>query len=403
MRPAVEPGPPLTDAEAARYARHLTLDGIGADGQRRLRAARVLVVGAGGLGSATIPYLAAAGVGHLTILDGDVVEESNLQRQVIHADAAVGRPKAASARESVLRLDPSASVDAIVGELTPVNALELFSAHDLVVDGADNFATRYLSNDAAELTGTPLVWGTIAQFAGQVSVFAPGAGPMLRDLYPDIPPADSVPSCAVGGVLGAMAGLVGSMMAVEAVKVLTGCGEPAVGRLLMLDAATMRLRELSFGPDPDRPAVTSLDDAAAAFGDRCRLDAAGAADRSAAAEVSPGVLAAELAGETPPLVVDVREAEEHAAGHIAGDVHVPLDRILADGRTAVDAAAGGPADAGGRGVVVYCRSGIRSARAAAALAAADAPGGPLAVRSLAGGHLAWSAGPGAVASSRTTP
>ncbi|WP_448850921.1 ThiF family adenylyltransferase [Corynebacterium sp. 335C] len=395
MRPAAAPGAPLTDAESARYARHLTLDGIGAEGQRRLRGARVLVVGAGGLGSATIPYLAAAGAGHLTILDGDVVEESNLQRQVIHADAAVGRPKAESARESVLRLDPSASVDAIIGELTPDNAVELFAAHDIVVDGADNFATRYLSNDAAELTGTPLVWGTIHQFSGQVSVFWPGEGPMLRDLYPDIPPADSVPSCAAGGVLGAMAGLVGSMMVVEAVKVLTGCGEPAVGRLLMLDAAAMRLRELSFGPDPDRAPVTSLDDAAASFGDRCRLDAAEDADRAAAATVGAAALAAELAGGSPPLVVDVREAHERGGGHVAGDVHVPLGRVLDGGRAAIDDAAGKPADAGGRGVVVYCRSGMRSARAAAALGAADAPGGPLAVRSLAGGHLAWAAGPGA--------
>lgn len=379
----VAPAPALTDAEAARYARHLTLPGVGALGQRRLRAARVAVIGAGGLGSAIIAYLAAAGVGHLTILDGDTVEESNLQRQVIHRDLDIDRPKAESARDAVLRLDPAASVTAICGELTPDNALDIFAAHDVVVDGADNFATRYLSNDAAELTGTPLVWGTIFQFSGQLSVFAPSAGPMLRDLFPDIPDADSVPSCAAGGVLGAMAGLVGSMMAVEAVKVITGCGEPAVGRLMLIDAAGMRVRELAFAPDPGRAPVVSLDDATASFTDRCRLHDA-AAVVPAVTEVGATALAAELAGATPPTLIDVREDDEHAAGHIPGDRHIQLGDILDRGAHALPE--------GARNIVVYCRSGARSARAAARLMADDPD---LTIRSLAGGHLAWTAGPGA--------
>jgi adenylyltransferase/sulfurtransferase len=236
LPPLVEPGPPLDPDELARYSRQLSLPGIGPEGQRRLRAARVLVIGAGGLGAPVLQYLAAAGVGAITVIDDDVVESSNLQRQVIHRDADRGRSKAESARDALRRLDPGAQVRAIRGRLEPGNALELFSQHDLVIDGTDNFATRYLSNDAAELTGVPLVWGTIFRFTGQVSVFWPEHGPMLRDLFPDIPAADSVPSCAEGGVLGALCGAVGSTMAIEAVKLICGVGEPLIGRFWRTDA-----------------------------------------------------------------------------------------------------------------------------------------------------------------------
>ena len=238
LPPLVEPVESLSPAELERYSRHLSLPGFGLEGQRRLRAASVLVIGAGGLGSPVINYLAAAGVGSITIIDDDVVESSNLQRQVIHRDADVGRSKVASAAEAVHRLDPNIAVRTIEGRLMPENALDLFASHDVVLDGADNFATRYLSNDAAELTGTPLVCGTIFRFAGQVSTFVPGHGPMLRDLFPDIPEPDSVPNCAEGGVLVVLCGTVGSAMATEAIKLICGVGSPFIGRLLRYEALT---------------------------------------------------------------------------------------------------------------------------------------------------------------------
>lgn len=249
----------LSERDQARYARHIVLPGFGEEAQRKLRGSRVLVVGAGGLGSPVLLYLAAAGIGHLTIID-DVVDESNLQRQVIHRQTDVGRPKALSAREAVQRLDPQLSAEAMVARLTADNALELCGDHDLVLDCTDNFATRYLASDAAEITGTPLVWGTILQYQGQLSVFWPGRGPMLRDLFPEVPAADSVPSAVVGGTFGPVVGETGSMMATEAVKVLTGIGTPAVGRLVLLDALGVGTRTLSFAPDPDRAPVTRLVD-----------------------------------------------------------------------------------------------------------------------------------------------
>ncbi|MDU1779546.1 MAG: HesA/MoeB/ThiF family protein [Propionibacterium sp.] len=250
----------LSERDQARYARHIVLPGFGEEAQRKLRGSRVLVVGAGGLGSPVLLYLAAAGVGHLTIIDDDVVDESNLQRQVIHRQIDVGRPKALSAREAVQRLDPQLSAEAMVARLTADNALELCGDHDLVLDCTDNFVTRYLASDAAEITDTPLVWGTILQYQGQLSVFWPGRGPMLRDLFPEVPAADSVPSAVVGGTFGPVVGQTGSMMATEAVKVLTGIGTPAVGRLVLLDALGVGTRTLSFAPDPDRAPVTQLVD-----------------------------------------------------------------------------------------------------------------------------------------------
>lgn len=250
----------LSERDQARYARHIVLPGFGEEAQRKLRGSRVLVVGAGGLGSPVLLYLAAAGIGHLTIIDDDVVDESNLQRQVIHRQTDVGRPKALSAREAVQRLDPQLSAEAMVARLTADNALELCGDHDLVLDCTDNFATRYLASDAAEITGTPLVWGTILQYQGQLSVCWPGRGPMLRDLFPEVPAADSVPSAVVGGTFGPIVGQTGSMMATEAVKVLVGIGTPAVGRLVLLDALGVGTRTLSFAPDPDRAPVTRLGD-----------------------------------------------------------------------------------------------------------------------------------------------
>ena len=257
----LSPETSLTNRDLTRYARHIVLPGFGQDAQRRLRDSRVLVVGAGGLGSPALLYLSAAGVGHLTSLDDGVVDESNLQRQVIHRQADVGRPKAVSAKDAAHRLDPQLAVEAVVARLGTDNALDLVKDHDLILDCTDNFTTRYLASDAAEITGTPLVWGTILQYQGQLSVFWPDRGPMLRDLFPEVPAADSVPSAVVGGTFGPVVGQVGSMMATEAVKVLTGIGTPAVGKLVVVDALGVGARTLSFAADPDRASVTQLPEA----------------------------------------------------------------------------------------------------------------------------------------------
>ncbi|MBS1673277.1 MAG: ThiF family adenylyltransferase [Actinobacteria bacterium] len=378
--PLVEAGVELPPERAARFARHLALPGIGALGQRRIAAARVLVVGAGGLGAPVIQYLAAAGVGRIKIVDDDHVERTNLQRQVLHAEGDVGRPKAESAREAVAALDAAVRVETVVGRLGPDNALALFAAHDLVLDGSDNFATRYLCSDAAELTGTPVVWASILRFAGQLSVFWPGRGPMLRDLFPEIPDEDEALDCATGGVFGALCGVVGSAMAVEALKLVCGVGEPLVGRLARYDALAARWDELRFEADPARAAVTSLAEVAAV----CRIPA-GSAGR--ADDISVGEVAARLAADSRGLVVvDVRTADERSAGAIPGSVHVPLETILTGG-WAVLAATLGDAATDGRDIVVTCQAGVRSARAIDALRE-SAPAGS-ALRNLAGGVAAW--------------
>ncbi len=375
----VEPGPPLTPDRAARFARHLTLPGVGEIGQRRLARARVLVIGAGGLGAPTIQYLAAGGVGSLTLIDDDVVERSNLQRQVLHSEGDVGRAKAESARDAVGARDAQIAVNALVERLSPDNALALFDQHDLVIDGSDNFATRYLVSDAAELTGTPVVWGSIHQFAGQVSVFWPGRGPMLRDVFPDVPDEDSIESCAVGGVFGVLCGAVGSAMAVEALKLICGIGEPLLGRLARYDALTARWSELRFTTDPHRPPVRDLSEIAPL----CRTSATVHANAISAAEV-----AARLAsgGDSGLVVVDVRSAQERSADVIAGSFHVPLGRVLDGGWNAVREALGSSAE-DGRDVVITCQAGARSARAISALAA-SAPAG-VALRNLTGGMDAY--------------
>ncbi|UVI37511.1 molybdopterin-synthase adenylyltransferase MoeB [Brevibacterium spongiae] len=388
LAPLVAPGPPLAQEEIARYARHLSLPGFGLEGQRRLRAASVLVIGAGGLGSPVLNYLAAAGVGSLTIIDDDAVETSNLQRQIIHRTADVGRSKVESAAAALHRLDPHLEVRTINGRLSPDNALELFADHDVVLDGADNFATRYLSNDAAELTGTPLVWGTIFRFAGQVSTFVPGHGPMLRDLFPDIPEPDSVPNCAEGGVLGVLCGTVGSAMATEAIKLICGIGTPFIGRLLRYDALAGEYSTLRFSPDPDRPAVTDLTEVAAACAVASSAAVGGSGDRGPADgvdEIDPAGLV--RLGDAA-VVLDVREEWERALAMIPGSVHLPLDRIRAHGweavAEAVDHAEGGQDRTE---VVLHCKSGARSAEAVSLLTEAAPPG--VRLRSLAGGIDAW--------------
>ncbi|MDN5808301.1 molybdopterin-synthase adenylyltransferase MoeB [Brevibacterium sp.] len=373
--PLVAPVESLSSRELDRYARHLSLPGLGVEGQGRLRAASALVIGAGGLGAPVLNYLAAAGIGSITIIDDDVVEASNLQRQVLHRDADIGRAKVESARDALLRLDPDRDVRTVAERLSPANALELFDSHDVVLDGADNFATRYLSNDAAELTGTPLVWGTIFRFAGQVSTFVPGHGPMLRDLFPDIPEADSVPNCAEGGVLGVLCGTVGSAMATEAVKLICGIGTPLIGRLLRYDALEADYSTLRFSPDPDRRPVTDLAEVAVAC-------AAARPETAGADEID---IEGYQAGHAEKVLVDVRAEWERRLSSIPGSVPVPLEILQIEGWPALAAMVEStPAE-----VVIHCKSGARSAQAVQLLK--DTAPDTVRLRSLAGGIDAWSA------------
>ena len=400
--PLVEPGAELTREELERYSRHLTLAQFGPEGQRRLKNARVLVVGAGGLGAPALQYLAAAGVGTLGVVDDDVVSVSNLQRQVIHTVGDVGRPKVDSAADAVARLNPLVTVRTHDTRLSTGNALEILGQYDLVLDGADNFATRYLVADAAELTGIPVVWGSILRFDGQVSVFWAGRGPVYRDLYPEAPPAGSVPSCAEGGVLGVLPATIGSVMATEALKLLTGLGAPLVGRVLVHDALAQTWRTLTVLPDPERQPVTDLSRVFVA----CGLPSPGddAADPGDVSPAAPGagvgtppaapsavetVDATELArllearerGETAFTLVDVREDWERQLVSIPGSVAVPLDRLLADGVRALPAGTEGD-------VVLHCKAGVRSAQALAALRA-DYALREDDLKHLEGGILAW--------------
>ncbi len=389
--PLVEPGPPLSASEVARFSRHLLLPGLGEIGQRRLRNARVCVVGAGGLGAPVLQYLAAAGVGTIGIVDSDVVEVSNLQRQVVHGTADVGRSKVTSAAEAVAAIDPQIVVVLHALRLT-AETVDLLLDYDLVVDGTDNFATRYLVNDACVDAGLPEVWGSVLRFDAQVSVFwgrppaASGVAPVqLRDLFPHPPEPGSVPSCAEAGVLGALCGQVGSMMATEAIKLITGTGRPLLGRVLVLDALEQRWTELPLvGAAPVALAAitdTAITDTAAAplAGHRPARPRATVAD--GVPTLSAGTLArlleAAAGGEVPVTVVDVREVDEHVTGVIAGAVSIPLGELLA-GRGMGDLPTAGP-------LVVVCHAGLRSEVAARFLIGT----GYQDVSHLAGGMLAW--------------
>jgi adenylyltransferase/sulfurtransferase len=366
-----------------RYARHVLLPQVGRAGQERLSAARVLVVGAGGLGSPALLYLAAAGVGTLGVVDADVVETSNLQRQVIHADADVGRPKTESAAAAVARVNPSVSVVRHDLRLDSSNALEVLRDYDVVLDGTDNFPTRYLLNDACVFLGKPHVWGSIYRFDGQVSVWWAQHGPCYRCVFPSPPPPGAVPSCAEGGVLGVLCAAIGSVQAAETVKLLLGVGEPLVGRLLVHDALAMTWDTLTVRKDPgcpvcgEHPTVTSLVD----YDEFCGVPGSthtGAG--SDLASVSAPELAAELASDAPPLLVDVRGADERSIASIPGAVAIHLDEFRDGSAFAHDELA-----ARGRRIVLMCKVGARSAEAARLAEAA----GYTDVANLDGGVLAW--------------
>ena len=372
LPPLVPPGPPLSAVESQRYSRHLLIPEVGSDGQRRLRNAKVLVLGAGGLGSPTLLYLAAAGVGTLGIVDFDVVEASNLQRQIIHRDRDIGRSKAVSAARAVADVNPLVHTVLHEVRLTSQNAVDIVAGYDVVVDGTDNFATRYLVNDACVLAGKPYVWGSIFRFEGQVSVFWAEHGPQYRDLYPVPPPPGSVPSCAEGGVLGVLCATIGSVMATEAVKMICGIGRPLLGRLMVYDALDMSFRTVPLRADPSAAPVTRLVD----YDEFCGVPRT--ADASIAdATVTPRQLEDLRAERSDLLLIDVREPLEHELVAIPGDVLIPQGRILSG-----EALGELPHD---RPIVLYCRSGARSAACLAALRAA----GFRDVRHLGGGVLAW--------------
>ena len=380
LPPLVSPAAELTRDEIARYSRHLIIPDLGMVGQQRLKSARVLVVGAGGLGSPTLLYLAAAGVGTLGIVDFDVVEESNLQRQIIHGSSDIGRPKAQSARDSLRETNPLVTVELHEFRLGVDNAVELFTGYDLIIDGTDNFATRYLVNDAAVLAHKPYIWGSIYRFSGQVSVFWEDApegpdgekrGLNYRDLYPEPPPPGSVPSCAEGGVLGILCASIASVMGTEAIKLITGIGESLLGRVLIYDALAMSYRTIEIRKDPAAPAITALIDYEAFCG--AVPDVAAPPDST----ITPPQLRDLMASGAAIALIDVREPAEWEINRISGAVLIPKSAF--DSGAAL---AGLPADAT---AVLYCKTGVRSAQVLETLRRAGFSG----VRHLQGGIVAW--------------
>lgn len=363
LPPLVEPGPDLDIDEVRRYSRHLIIPDVGPIGQKRLMNARVLCVGAGGLGSPTLMYLAAAGVGTLGIVEFDVVDESNLQRQIIHGVSDIGRSKAESARDSVFEINPLVEVVLHEERLDSTNVMDLFAQYDLIIDGTDNFATRYLVNDAAVLLGKPYVWGSIYRFDGQASVFWAEHGPCYRCLYPEPPPPGMVPSCAEGGVLGVLCATIGSIQVTEAIKLLTGIGDSLIGRLKVYDALEMEFREVRIRKDPncavcgENPTVTALIDYEAFCGTISDEAAEAARDSTISVLDLKSMLDARERGERDFVLIDVREPVEAEIVQIDGSVLIPKGEFMngsALGKL--------PSD---KQIVLYCKVGGRSAEALA--------------------------------------
>ncbi|MGZ4516803.1 MAG: adenylyltransferase/sulfurtransferase MoeZ [Mycobacteriaceae bacterium] len=377
LPPLVEPAAELTKEEIARYSRHLIIPDVGMDGQKRLKNARVLVIGAGGLGSPALLYLAAAGVGTLGIVDFDIVDESNLQRQVIHGQSDIDKPKAVSAKESILEINPLVNVVLHQVRLESDNVLDIFRDYDLIVDGTDNFATRYLVNDAAVLTGKPYVWGSIYRFEGQASVFwedAPnGLGLNYRDLYPEAPPAGMVPSCSEGGVLGILCASIGAIMGTEAIKLIMGIGETLLGRLMVYDALDMTYRTIKLRKDPEATKVTELID----YDAFCGVVSDDARSAASGSTITAPELKAMIDSGTVFQLIDVREPVEWEIVRIPGATLIPKDRILS-GEALSELLQDRP-------IVLHCKSGVRSAEALAAVKKA----GFADATHLQGGVLAW--------------
>jgi adenylyltransferase/sulfurtransferase len=383
MAPLVSPAEELTIDEVRRYSRHLIIPDVGMTGQKRLKNAKVLVIGAGGLGSPALLYLAAAGVGTIGIVEFDEVDESNLQRQIIHGQSDIGRPKAESARESIAEANPYVHVVVHNERLDNDNVMEIFEQYDLIVDGTDNFATRYLVNDAAVLLGKPYVWGSIYRFDGQASVFWAEHGPCYRCLYPEPPPPGMVPSCAEGGVLGVLCASIGAIQVNEAIKLLTGIGEPILGKLVVYDALEMEYRKLTVRKDPncaicgENPTVTGLID----YEDFCGAISADAAEAAVGSTISVTQLSSMLKereeGTRDFTLIDVREPNEYEINRIPGSVLIPKGDFL-NGEALTRLSQDKP-------VVLHCKSGVRSAEA---LAVVKGAGFSDAVH-VGGGVVAW--------------
>jgi adenylyltransferase/sulfurtransferase len=380
--PSVAGGAPvatLSNDEVARYSRHLIVPEVGVEGQQRLKAAKVLCVGAGGLGSPAALYLTAAGVGTLGLVDFDTVDISNLQRQILYSTEQVGQPKLAAAAARLTAMNPHVAIRTHDTRLTQDNALDIVNQYDIVVDGADNFATRYLVNDACVLTGRTNVYGSIFRFDGQASVFGAPDGPCYRCLYPEPPPPGLVPSCAEGGVLGVLPGLVGTIQATEAVKLIVGAGTTLVGRLLLVDALAMTFRSLTLRRDPacpicgDHPSITALVD----YEQFCGLPASSPA-MAAPPSVSVDEFRARLDAGQPAWILDVREPNEFDICRIPGSTLIPLGELPGRLGELTQRPAGTP-------IVVHCKMGGRSAKAVALLQKA----GIADVWNLSGGILAW--------------
>ena len=379
LPPLVEPAAELTVDEVRRYSRHLIIPDVGMAGQKRLKNAKVLCVGAGGLGSPALMYLAAAGVGTLGIVEFDTVDESNLQRQIIHGQSDIGRSKAESARDSVKEINPYVNVILHEERLDVDNVKGIFAQYDLIVDGTDNFATRYLVNDAAVLLGKPYVWGSIYRFDGQASVFWADHGPCYRCLYPEAPPPGMVPSCAEGGVLGVLCASIGSIQVTEAIKLLTGVGEPLVGRLMIYDALEMQYRQVKVRKDPDcalcgdHPTVTDLID----YDAFCGVVSEEAQAAAMGSTVTPKQLKQWQDEQEDIFLIDVREPGEYEIVNIPGAVLIPKGEFLMG-----NALEQMPQD---KKIVVHCKTGVRSAEVLAVLHSA---GFADAVH-VGGGVIAW--------------
>jgi molybdopterin/thiamine biosynthesis adenylyltransferase/rhodanese-related sulfurtransferase len=371
----------LSANEVARYSRHLIMPEVGMDGQKRLKAAKVLLIGAGGLGSPLALYLAAAGVGRIGMVDFDVVDFSNLQRQILHGTPDVGRSKLQSAKEKVQAINPEVQLDLYETRLTSANALQIFEPYDIVIDGTDNFATRYLVNDACVLLGKPNVYGSIFRFEGQATIFATEGGPCYRCLYPEPPPPGLVPSCAEGGVLGILPGTVGLIQATETVKLILGIGEPLIGRLLLYDALAMRFRELKLRKNPEcpvcgtHPTITKLID----YHQFCGVPSPSAPTQETAVnegEIEVTEVKAKLDRGDQFVLLDVREPHEYKICNIPAAKLIPLGEVpqrLHELDKDAD-------------IVVHCKSGMRSAKACGILRQA----GFQHVRNMKGGIMAWS-------------
>jgi adenylyltransferase/sulfurtransferase len=373
--------PTLTAEEIKRYSRHLIMPEVGIDGQRKLKAGSVLCIGAGGLGSPAAMYLAAAGIGRIGIIDFDVVDFSNLQRQLLHGTKDVGRSKNESAKSRINDLNPHVQVDTYEASLTSQNALELFREYDVILDGTDNFPTRYLVNDACVLTGKPNAYGSIFRFEGQASVFGAPGGPCYRCLYPEPPPPGLVPSCAEGGVLGVLPGIIGVIQATETVKLILGIGEPLIGRFMIYDALRMRFRELKLRKDPEcpvcgtNPTVTKLIDYEQFCGLRPQADVAHSGAAVSDWEITPVELKKKLDAGEAPFILDVREPNEYQINRIEGSTLIPLGELPRRYQEL-------PRD---REIVAQCKIGGRSAKAMEFLKSV----GFTNVKNLRGGILEW--------------